>query len=162
MRAMRVLRLVVHAPSRQPVLVLGEVDGDRCVPVFLRGPQAQVISLGARDEEVQPPLTQDVIVPIVEGLGRRIEGVEITELSGGTFSADIVFDAGTRVAARPSDALSIAVRDSLPIGMAEDILDDVGQSIAELFPDGGDAPPEEQIKEFREFIDDVTPDDFKD
>ncbi|MFC7655656.1 hypothetical protein ACFQV8_03020 [Pseudonocardia benzenivorans] len=45
MRAMRVLRLVVHAPSRQPVLVLGEVDGDRCVPVFLRGPQAQVISL---------------------------------------------------------------------------------------------------------------------
>ncbi|MFC7655657.1 bifunctional nuclease domain-containing protein [Pseudonocardia benzenivorans] len=60
-------------------------------------------------------------------------------MSGGTFSADIVFDAGTRVAARPSDALSIAVRDSLPIGMAEDILDDVGQSIAELFPAA--APP---------------------
>ena len=33
--------------------------------------------------------------------------------------------------------------------------------IAELFPDGSDAPPEEQIKEFREFIDDVSPDDFK-
>jgi bifunctional DNase/RNase len=161
MRAMRVLRLVVHAPSRQPVLLLGEVEGDRCVPVFLRGPQAEVIAFGVRNDS-QPPLTQDMIVPIVEGLGRRIEGVEITELSSGTFSADVVFDGDTRVPARPSDALSLAVRDSLPIGMAEAILDEVGQPISALFPDGGDSPPEEQIQEFREFIDEVSPEDFKD
>jgi hypothetical protein len=48
MRAMRVLRLVVHGRSREPVAVLGETDGDRCVPVFLRRPQADVIALGPR------------------------------------------------------------------------------------------------------------------
>jgi hypothetical protein len=160
MRAMRVLRLVVHGPSRQPVLLLGEIDGDRCVPVFLRGPQAQVIAFGPRTDEI-PPLTQDLIVPIVEGLGRRLEGAEITELNNGVFSAELVFDGDTRIAARPSDALAVAVRDGLPIGVADKILDEVGQPIAELFPHGGDAPPDEQLREFRDFIAEVTPDDFR-
>jgi uncharacterized protein len=37
MPTMRVLRLVVHARTREPVLLLGEVDGVRCLPVFLSG-----------------------------------------------------------------------------------------------------------------------------
>jgi len=161
MRAMRVLRLVVHAPTRQPVLLLGEVDGERCVPVFLRQPQADVIAAGPRSEE-DPLLTQDLFGPIVRGLGRSLDGVEIIELRDGVFYADLVFDAGTRIAARPSDALAVAVRDGVPISVADAILDDVGQPITELFPHGGAAPPEEQLREFRQFVDDVSPEDFRD
>lgn len=161
MRAMRVLRLVVHAPSRQPVLLLGEIDGERCVPVFLRGPQAQAIAIGPRSQD-QPILPQDVIVPILGGLGRSLEGAEITELNDGVFAAELVLDGDTRVAVLPSDALAMAVRFELAIGVADEILDEVGQPIAELFPDGSDAPPDEQLRDFREFIADVSPDDFKD
>lgn len=161
MRAMRVLRLVVHAPTRQPVLLLGEADGERCVPVFLRQPQADVIAIGPRSEG-DPLLTQDLLGPVVQGLGRSLDSVEITELRDGVFFADLVFDAGTRIAARPSDALAVAVRDGLPISMAAAILDEVGQPIAELFPHGGDAPPDEQLREFRQFVDDVSPEDFRD
>lgn len=161
MRAMRVLRLVVHAPSRQPVLLLGEVDGERCVPVFLRQPQADVIATGPRGEGPSL-LTQDLIGSIVSGLGRRLDLVEITELRDGVFYADLVFDSGTRIAARPSDALAVAVRDEVPISVADAILDEVGQPIAELFPHGGDAPPEDQLREFREFVEDVSPEDFND
>ena len=46
---MRVIRLVLHAQTRQPVLVLGEAEGKRCLPVFLRQPQADVIAIGPRD-----------------------------------------------------------------------------------------------------------------
>lgn len=158
---MKVLRLVVHAPTREPVMLLGEVDGDRFLPVFLRQHQAQVIALGPRGEQ-DPMLGQDLIEPIVRGLGRRMEGVEITELRDGVFKADLVFDAGSRVAVRPSDALAVAVRDGLPISVADAILDEVGQSTAEVFPDGTGAPPEEQMRDFREFIDEVRPDDFGD
>ena len=46
---MRVLRLVVHGPTREPVLVLGESEpdegGERCVPVFLRRRHADFPSL---------------------------------------------------------------------------------------------------------------------
>lgn len=161
MQLMRVLRLVIHASTRQPVLLLGEVDGERCVPVFLRQPQADVIAVGPRGVD-DPLLTQDLLGPIVRGLGRSLDMVEITELRDGVFYADLVFDAGTRIAARPSDALALAVRDGIPVSMAEAILDQVGQLIAELFPHGGAAPPDEQLREFRQFVDDVSPEDFRD
>lgn len=164
MQTMRVLRLVVHVRTREPVLLLGEVDGDRCLPVFLRRPQADVIAVGPRGED-DPPLTQDVLLPVVTELGHSLDGVEITGLENGVFSAALVFDAkddgtATRIAARPSDVLSIAVREGLPIGVADEILDDVGQPISDLFPDGTDAPPEQQLRDFREFLDEVSPEDF--
>ena len=156
---MRVIRLVVHATSRQPVLVLGETDGDRCLPVFLRRPQADVIAVGARGAE-DPLLPQDVLVPVLRGLGHRLDGAELTELSDGVFSAVLVLDGGTRVAVLPSDALAVAVRERLPIAVAEEILDAVGQPVQEVFPDGTDAPAKQQVEQFRSFLDGVTPDDF--
>ncbi len=156
---MRVIRLVVHAKTRQPVLVLGEADGDRCLPVFLRQAQADVISVGARGKD-DPLLPQDVLIPVLRGLGHRLDGAEITALTEGVFAADLVFDGGKRVAVLPSDALAIAVREHLPIGVADEILDEVGQPIKELFPDGTDAPPERQLENFRSFLDEVSPDDF--
>jgi bifunctional DNase/RNase len=159
MRTMRVLRLVVHARTREPVLLLGEIDGDRCLPVFLRRAQAEVIAVGRRGDN-DPPLVQDVLLPVIEGLGRTLQSVEITGLHEGVFSADLVFDAGTRIAARPSDVLAIAVREGLPIGVAAAILDEVGQPTSDLFPDGGNAPAEQQVREFQEFLSDVSPEDF--
>lgn len=162
MRAMRVFRVIVHARTREPVLVLAEEHGDRCLPVFLRQPQADVIASGPRAEDDQI-LTQDLLVPVVRALGRRLDGVEITDLRDGVFHADLVFDQGTRISARPSDALAIAVRESLPIAVADQILDDVGQRVSEMFPGGPELhePPDQQLAAFREFIEDVSPDDFR-
>jgi bifunctional DNase/RNase len=136
------------------MLLLGERDGERCVPVFLRGPQATVIAEGQRTEG-------DPLLPVVTGLGRTLEAAEFTALTDGVFQAVLVFDGDTRIEVLASDALAVAVREGLPIRMAEQILDQVGQPISEIFPDGTDAPPEDQIDEFREFLDDVSPDDFK-
>jgi bifunctional DNase/RNase len=165
MRAMRVLRLVVHGRTREPVVLLGEVDpgeaGARCVPVFLRRPQADAVALGRRGS-TDPLLPQDVVVPLLRGLGHTLDGAEITALTDGVFEAVLVCDGGTRVPVLPSDALAVAVREGLPVTMAEEILDEVGQPVAELFPDGGAAPPEEQVAEMRDFLSDVSPDDFAD
>ncbi len=161
MPRMRVLRLVVHAPTHQPVLLLGEVDGERFVPVFVRRPQADLIDNGPRGAN-DPLLTQDLIGPIVRGLSRTLDLVEITELRDGAFHVDLVFDTGTRIAAPSSDALALAVRDGIPISMAAAILDEVGQPITDLFPHGGGSPNEEQLREFSQFVEQVSPDDFRD
>ncbi|MGD9529613.1 bifunctional nuclease family protein [Pseudonocardia sp.] len=162
MRPMKVFKVIVHARTREPVLVLAEEDGDRCLPVFLRQPQADVIATGPRADDDQV-LTQDLIVPTVQALGRRLEGIEITALEDGVFKAALVFDQDTRLAARPSDALAIAVRDGLPIAVADEILDEVGQRVSEMFPNGVDIhePADRQVAAFREFIEDVSPDDFR-
>ena len=159
MLTMRVLRLVVHVRTREPVLLLGEEGGDRCIPVFLRRPQADMIALGRRSED-DPMLPQDVLLPVLRELGHRVDGAEIVALEDGVFRAELVVDGGRRVPVRPSDALAIAVREGLPIGVAEAILDEVGQPTADLFPHGTDAPPEQQLADFREFLDDVRPEDF--
>ncbi len=156
---MRVARLIVHARSRQPVLVLAETDGDRCLPIFLRRPQADVIAVGPRGAD-DPLLPQDVLVPVLRGLGHQLDGAELTELTDGVFSAVLVLDGGTRVAVLPSDALAVAVREGLSIAVAEEILDAVGQPVEEVFPDGTGAPAQQQVEEFRSFLDGVTPDDF--
>ncbi len=160
MLTMRVLRLVVHVRTREPVLLLGEADGDRCVPVFLRRPQADMIALGPRGED-DPLLPQDVLLPVLKELGHRVDRAEIVALENGVFRAELVVDGDRRVRIRPSDALAIAVRESLPIAVADMILDEVGQPITDLFPHGTDAPPEKQLADFREFLDDVRPEDFR-
>lgn len=159
MLTMRVLRLVVHVRTHEPVLLLGEVDGERCLPVFLRRPQADVIALGERGEN-DPELPQDVLLPILRALGHEPVGAEVVALENSVFRAELVFADGARVSLRPSDVLAVAVRLGLPIRVADTILDDVGQPIADLFPDGTDAPPEKQLADFRRFIDEVSPEDF--
>ena len=71
-------------------------------------------------------------------------------------------DGDTRIPVLASDALAVAVREVLPIAMAEEILDEVGQPMAELFPEGGCGPPDEQVQAMRDFLDGVSPDDFAD
>ena len=162
---MRVLRLVVHGPTREPVLVLGESEpdegGERCVPVFLRRRHADVVALGRRSG-TDPLLPQDVLVPLLRGLGHQLDAAEITALTDGVFAAVLVCDGDSRIPVLASDALAVAVREGLPIAMADEILDAVGQPVAELFPHGGAAPPEEQVQEMREFLAYVSPDDFAD
>jgi hypothetical protein len=84
--------------------------------------------------------------------------VEITELHDGTFFAEIeVARNGTsfRISSRPSDAIALAVRyeDQVPIFADEAVLDEAGV----LFESDEE---EEQIEEFREFLDQVRPEDF--
>jgi bifunctional DNase/RNase len=56
------------------------------------------------------------------------------------------------VSSRPSDAIALAVRLAAPIFASEDVLNEA--SI--LIPDDED----EEVEKFREFLDNVSPEDF--
>ncbi|MDZ4235262.1 MAG: bifunctional nuclease domain-containing protein, partial [Dietzia sp.] len=71
--------------------------------------------------------------------------------SEGTFLAELVFE-GRRVSARPSDAVAVALRTSSPVLVSREVLDEVGISLVEQ--------GEEEVEAFREFLDQVNPDDF--
>ena len=79
----------------------------------------------------------------------------ITELQDGTFYAEIELareGGALRISSRPSDAIALAVRygEPVPIFADEAVLDEAGV----LFEAEED---EEQIEQFREFLDQVTP-----
>lgn len=160
MRTMTMARLILHHLTHEPVAVLVEEGGDQCVGVSIRSPQADVVNQGshpARGDDER--LTQDLVADLAAALGRRLDRAEFTDLIDGQFVAALVLDDGTRVPARPSDVLSVAVRDGLPVLMAEHVVDSAGQSYSGLFANATPAP-HEQVEEMRRFLDDATPEDF--
>ncbi len=62
------------------------------------------------------------------------------------------------MSARPSDAVALAFRVGCPIFAAEEVLDEAG--FVEEEPEEGDESPEAVVEEFRQFIDQVSPEDF--
>jgi bifunctional DNase/RNase len=79
--------------------------------------------------------------------------VRITEMKDGIFYALLVFDSGVEVSARPSDSIALALRTGTKIVCAEDVLDEVGLAV----PD----EQEDEVEKFREFLDQVSPEDFE-
>ena len=101
------------------------------------------------------PMTHDLVKTILDDLSVRVEQIVVTELRESTFYAVITLErAGEQleVSARPSDAMALAVRMSVPIFAAEEVLEEA----AILIPGEED----EEVEKFREFLDNVTPEDF--
>ena len=63
----------------------------------------------------------------------------------------------TRVSARPSDAIALALRASCPIYASEALLEIVGEVVEEEET----APNDEILDEFRDFIENISPEDFE-
>jgi hypothetical protein len=129
--------------------------------IFIGAPEAASIQIALDDEKTPRPLTHDLFVLALERINVSVERVVLTHVSSGTYYADVVLlpDGGqeTTVSARPSDALAIALRASCPIYALETLLDEVGEVVEEE----PDQPAEaEIIDEFRDFIENISPDDF--
>ncbi|MCL2850157.1 MAG: bifunctional nuclease family protein, partial [Micrococcales bacterium] len=67
--------------------------------------------------------------------------------------AELVFDDGTRVDSRASDAIAVALRARCPILCASGVLQTAGVTVQV-------SPSENDLEEFREFLEDVSADDF--
>jgi bifunctional DNase/RNase len=89
---------------------------------------------------------------VVHALGASLEAVHITEMRDGIYIAELLFGDERTVSARPSDAVALAVRTGAPIYGAEALLDEVGIEI----PD----EQEDEVEKFREFLDNISPEDF--
>ena len=148
----------VEVPTNQPIVLLREESGARFLPIFIGSPEATAIVYALQGLETPRPMTHDLFKTVLDDLEARLEKVEITELNNGTFYAEIELDRGgtkTRISSRPSDAIALAVRygGNIPIFADEAVLDEAGV----LF----EADEEEQeVEQFREFLDQVTPEDF--
>lgn len=159
---MEVITVRDDIPGNTPVLVLREVAGaGRLVPIFIGQAEAGAISF-ALDGVVTPrPMTHDLFCDVIEQLGASLQSVEITAVDQGTFYAEMVLKVGngeTRISARPSDAVALAVRCDAPVWADESVVDSAG-----LLPDDGTAETDEGgdvVEEFRAFIDNVNPEDF--
>ena len=154
-------------PSNTPIVLLQETVGDaRMLPIFIGQAEATAIALALEDVDTPRPMTHDLIRDLLMVLGATLDKVLVTDLRDKTFFAELHLTVGGKseiISCRPSDALAIAVRTGSDIFAAEHVVESAG-FIPE--PDDDDLEEEgeaveEVLDEFREFIDNITPEDFE-
>jgi uncharacterized protein len=104
----------------------GQPEG-RSFPIVIGLPEAQAIERRLKGITIKRPQTHDLLASVVVALGGALESITINDLSEHTFFAtlDIRRADGTliHVDSRPSDAIALGIANSVPIYVAEHVLD---------------------------------------
>jgi hypothetical protein len=165
---MEVVGVRIEMPSNQPIVLLKESEGSRFLPIWVGAVEATAIAFAQQGLAAQRPLTHDLIANILEVADLTMTAVHVTQIKDGIFYAEIQIrsDSGAvlKVSARPSDAIAIALRTKTNILADSDLLDQVGIDIPERLigegvvgsSDGSDM----ELERFREFLDQINPEDF--
>lgn len=111
--------------SKQDVIVLSEVGGQRKLAIWCANMEATSIRWALDRVETERPMTHDMLRDVVAAMGDAKE-VRITELRDTTFYAELAVTdrTGTEqaISCRPSDGVALALRADIPILVAEALL----------------------------------------
>lgn len=155
----------VELPANQPIVLLKEKTGSRYLPIWIGAVEATAIAFALQGVETPRPLTHDLFVEVLTDLGVSLDAVHVTELRDGTFYAELKLSRDGEnyaVSSRPSDAIALATRlDEVPIYGDEDVLDEAGLEIDLSEEEGADVDADEEVRQFREFLENVSPEDFR-
>ncbi len=152
MRELEVIGVRIEMPSNQPLVLLREVEGGRYLPIWIGAVEASAIAFAQQGEATPRPLTHELLQRVIEALEAQLTVVQIDDVSDGVFYATLVFSSGATVSARPSDSIALALRVGARIEAAESVLDEAGMHLP--------ADEDEEIQKFREFLEEVEPEDF--
>ncbi len=129
MLAMEIDSIRVSLMNYQRVVILKEKNTDRYLPIWIGSPEADAIAVKLQDVTVPRPLTHDLLGAVIGNLGARVDHVVVSDLQEDTFYAKIAIvrdGQTTEVDCRPSDAIAIAVRSSVPIFVEDGVLEKAG------------------------------------
>ncbi len=143
-------------PSNQPIVLLRDAETEKFLPIWIGAVEATAIAFAQQGVQSERPLTHDLLRDVIESMGRTLTRVDITELRDGIFFAELIFDNGVVVSARPSDAIALALRTAAPLFASESVLEEAGIEMP-----AEEEEAEAEVEAFREFLDQVTPEDFE-
>ncbi len=155
MRELSVHEVRVSTSGTAPVVVLQEAGGGRLLPIWMSAGGASAIVSATEEPDPSRPCVHDLVGDLLAALTGTLEEVRIVGYEDGQFFAELQVQ-GATLAARPSDAIALALRAGCPIRCTEEVLDQAGVAAAPVEAPGG----EEEVEKFREFLDSVSPDDF--
>lgn len=145
----------VEMPSNNPIVLLRDRESGRYLPIWVGAVEATAIAYAQQGVVPPRPLTHDLMTSVITALGAELTQIQITALKDGVYYAELVFASGVEVSARPSDAIALAVRTGVRIVAADEVLDAAGIELPES------EPSEDEVERFREFLDQVSPEDFQ-
>jgi bifunctional DNase/RNase len=158
MREVQIYGVSFDMVGKQPIVLLKTVDDNRFLPIWIGHPEAAAILMKLQGADTPRPMTHDLIVDMLDQADTTCERISITELRDTTFYASITLSiAGSEIEidSRPSDALALAVRMSAPIFVADEVIDESSIEFEQ-----GEEDNDEVVEKFKDFLDDISPEDF--
>ena len=145
--------------GKQPIVLLKTVEGNKFLPIWIGHPEAAAILIKLQGTQLPRPMTHDLLMNVIGQFQAEVARITVTELKDSTFYATLTLakdGAEIDVDSRPSDALALAVRTDAPIFASNELIDENAIEFEREVDD-----TEEIVESFREFLEGVSPDDFR-
>ncbi len=116
-------------------MVLGEVTGNRKLPIVIGGAEAQAIAIEMEKMKASRPLTHDLFKTAFASFEIRVTEVLIYNMVEGIFFAKLICadkNKEVEIDCRPSDAVALAYRFGCSIQCYESVLQTAGIKAEEL------------------------------
>jgi bifunctional DNase/RNase len=147
----------------QHVILLKPVDdalgSGRVLPIWIGELESSSILVAVQGVQVSRPLAHDLIARILAVADAKVERAAVTRIEDGTFYAELTVQTPTgshTIDCRPSDAIAVASRLGVALGVEDDVLETAG--FDDVFTT---ADEEENVEQFKQFLDSVDPSDFQ-
>ncbi|MGH7739414.1 MAG: bifunctional nuclease family protein [bacterium] len=155
---MKVRGIAVDPNLKTPAVILTDEEEKRYLPIWIGVAEATAIFIQLNEQALPRPMTHDLLKNVIEILGGKVHKVLVNDLNQNTFFARVFLEAegGEKyeVDARPSDAIALALRCDSPIFVAEKVVINATIVDKEKY--------KEEMSEFKKFLENLTPTDFKD
>ncbi|MEO0509889.1 MAG: bifunctional nuclease family protein [Verrucomicrobiota bacterium] len=107
-------------------------NDDKTFVIYVDQGIGEAIQRAVSGEQTERPLTHDLMLTLLDGLGAEVERVIINDVEQGTFYARLIVsmenELGHKIVemdARPSDSIVLALASGKPLYTAQNVLDSV-------------------------------------
>lgn len=160
--------LIVTSAPGPSALVLRPLEDSvsdgkyRVVPIWVGVAEATQLSIALEHTKMSRPMTHDLFLDAITNLDARVDHVLINNVKGSMFFAKLVLSQHGRTIeldARPSDAVSLALRQDAPLFIEECVLERASfpYIVRNKF---GKPVTQQELAEFHSFIANIRPEDF--
>ncbi|MCD6302313.1 MAG: bifunctional nuclease family protein [Anaerolineae bacterium] len=148
--------------SRYRVVLLKAVREERYLPIWIGMHESEAIAIKLQGAKVPRPLTHDLLNNVITKLDGTLQYIEVNDLSEHTFYARLAVERHgdlVMIDSRPSDAIALAVRASVPIYAEESVMDEAGIYPSPEIREAKAESADESLGVFRDLLDSIDSDD---
>ena len=159
LREMKISGLTMDPQTNTPIVVLKDIKSETTLPIWIGLLEATAIATELEQIQFPRPMTHDLLRNIMGHLGVKVDRVEVCDLRDNTFYAwiyMIVQGKESRIDARPSDALAIALRMKAPIYVNEKVF----EKSKKVETIGKAEIQDDEAKKWTDILENLSPEDF--
>jgi bifunctional DNase/RNase len=155
--------LTLDPMTKTPIVILKDHDNKLNLPIWIGLLEATAMATELEGIKMARPMTHDLLRNVLAELGATVQCVEITDLKDNTYFALIhihINGSERTIDARPSDAISLALRTKSPIYVNKRVIET--SSVLQQAENSNETNLSNVSRDkWAEILEKMSPDDFK-